>query len=96
MWRKARGRYSLPKGAATRTPQLDEYIKSEVPHQVKSADTDLAKIPTFLLDALAYLVSILDLNRRDHHLGFQNSIDAISRAVELIGNANTRISCLRR
>ena len=41
-------------------------------------------------------MSILDLNHRDHHPGFHDSIDAISTAVELIGNANTRISCLRQ
>ena len=40
--------------------------------------------------------SVLDLNHRDHHPGFQDLIDAISTAVELIGNANARISCLRR
>ena len=89
-------RYPLPKGTATRTPQLDAYMKSEVWHQVKSADMNLAKVQTFLLDALAPLVSILDFNHRDHHLGFQDSIHANSTAVELIGNANTRISCMRR
>ena len=82
--------------AATRTPQLDEYIKAEVPHQVKSADKDLAKIQTFVLDALAPLVSILDLNSWDHSPAYQDTIDAISTAMELIGNASARISRLRQ
>ena len=93
--RKARGRYPLPNVAATRTLQLHAYIKSEIPHQVKSADKDLAKIQTFVLDALAPLVSILDLNNKYHRHSFQDTIDAISPAVELIGNTNARISCLR-
>ena len=95
MRRKVRGRYPLPKVAASSTSQLDAYIKPNVPHQVKSADKDLAKIQTLVLNALAPLVSILDLNSRDHHPAFQDTIDAISIAVELIGNANARISCLR-
>ena len=90
--RKAQGRCPLPMVAATRTPQLDVYIRSEV----KSADKDLAKIQTFVLDALALLVSILDLNSRDHCPAYQDTIDAISTAVELIGNASARISHLRQ
>ena len=93
--RKARGCYPLPKVAASRTPQLDAYIKPDVPHQVKSADKDLPKIHTFVLDALAPLVSILDLNSQDHCPAYQDIIDVISMAVELIGNDNARISCLR-
>ena len=90
--RKAQGGCPLPKVAATRTPQLDVYIRSEV----KSVDKDLAKIQTFVLDALALLVSILDLNSRDHCPAYQDTIDAISTTVELIGNANARISHLRQ
>ena len=85
--------------APARTPQLDGYIKSEVPHQVKSADKDLAKIQTFVLDALAPLtplVSILDLNSRDHCPAYQDTIDTISTAVELLGNASATITHLRR
>ena len=58
-------------------------------------DKCLAKIQTFVLDALAHLVSTLDLNSRGHCPAFQDTIDVISTAVELIGNANARISCLR-
>ena len=90
--RKAQGCCPLPKVAGTRTPQLDVYIRSEV----KSTDKDLAKIQTFVLDALALLVSILDLNSGDHCPAYQDTIDAISTAVELIGNASTRISRLRQ
>ena len=93
---KARGHYPLPKVAAARTPQLDPYIKSEVPHQVKCADKDLAKIQTFVLDALAPLVSILDLNSWDHCPAYQDTIDTISTAVELLGNASATISHLRQ
>ena len=93
--RKVRSRYPRPKVAATRTPRLDAYIKSEVPHHVKSADKDLAKIQTFVLDALAPLVSILDVNSRDHCPAYQDTIDEISTAEELTGNGNATISRLR-
>ena len=82
--------------AAARTPQLDAYIKFEVLHQVMCADKDLTKIQTFVLDALAPLVSILDLNSRDHCPAYQDTIDTISTAVELLGNASATITHLRR
>ena len=90
--RRTRSRYKLPKVAATRTPRLDHFMKSETSLGAKSLDKDLARIQTFVLDALAPLTSILDNN----NLTEEAAKHASSTAVELIGNANAQISRLRR
>ena len=52
---KIRDNYYLPQVAATRTPQLDNYLKLEISQQAKTTDKELAKIQTFVLDSLATL-----------------------------------------
>ena len=49
---QTRSHYPLPKVPATRTPQLDSYLKSEISQGTKAGDKDLARIQTFVLDAL--------------------------------------------
>ena len=51
-WLAKWNHYPVLKVAATRTPQLDEFIKLEVSLAVKSADREMAKIQPLLLDAL--------------------------------------------
>ncbi len=43
---KARRRYLLPKVPATRTPQLDGFIKSKVPMATRNADKELGRLWT--------------------------------------------------
>ena len=90
--RCTRSRYKLPKVAATRTPRLDHFMKSGTSQGAKSLDKDLARIQTFVLDALAPLTAILE----DNELTKEEALHASSTAVELIGNANAQISRLRR
>ena len=50
--RCTRNNFKLPKVLATCTPRLD-FIKAETHQSVKSLDKDLARIQSFVLDALA-------------------------------------------
>ena len=52
--------YNLPKVDATRTLKLDPVIKTLAPQQARSADKELARIQTFLLDAMAPISAILE------------------------------------
>ena len=67
--KRVRARYPQPKVAATRTPKLDESFKQIVPATTKAADKNLAKIQTFILDAVAPLTAPeekkLDLTLQD-------------------------------
>ena len=85
--------YKLPKVDTTRTPRLDHIMKTLAPQAAKSADKELARIQSFMLDSLAPVSAILenvdrmmveDVRRRHLH------------AAQLIGNANAQVSHLRR
>ena len=80
--------------AATKTPHLDSYVKTELSSATKSDDKELAKIQTFMLDALAPLTSILEVD--SERASYNEVIDATKAAVALIGNANAKIFHLRR
>ena len=91
--KRTRNKYPLPKVPATRTPRLDHFMRTETPQNVKSLDRDLARIQTFVLDAIAPLTAISE------NLGKFSGEDveqATTSAIKLIGNASTRISRLRR
>ena len=94
--RAIRERYPLPKVVATKTPQLDPFIKQEVSAAVKSTDKQLAKAQTLLLDSLAPLTSLLEAHFKGEEVEQQQMAQAAKTAVELIGNANASISHLRR
>jgi hypothetical protein len=55
-----RSSHPLPKVSATRTPQLDPVMKSETSAAVKAVDKELARLQTFVLDALATLTTLLE------------------------------------
>jgi hypothetical protein len=86
-------RFKLAKVAATRTPRLDHVIRSLVPQSAKSADKKLARIQTFVLDSLAPVTSLLE---NWEEASKDEVRDASLAATKLIGNANARISRLRR
>ena len=92
--RKTRSRYPLPKVAATKTPQLDPFMRSGISAGVKTADKELAKIQTFMLDAMAPLATICMLEKES--MSARDTRNAVVTAVELLGNANARVSRLRR
>ena len=52
---QTRNAFPLPQVVATRTPQLDSFIKLEISQPVKTSDKEWARIQTFILDALATL-----------------------------------------
>lgn len=86
-------RFGLPKVAATRTPQLDPFVKTEVNSATKLTDRKLARIQTFVLDSLAPPISILDCVNQGGSLSHE---EVMKTAVQLIGNTNAQISHLRK
>ena len=65
-------------------PRMDDCIKSPDPQTAKAVDKELARIQTFVLDALAPLTAMLE------------NVDQLWVHYELIGNANARMSRLQR
>ena len=88
---RIRGHYQLPRVVATKSPNLDAFLKAEIPAHAKGLDKELAKVQSFVLDALAPVTSLLE---RD--LSPSAVYEAAVATTELIGNANARISRLRR
>ena len=93
---KTRSSFSLPKVAATKTPLLDVFMKTEVSSSTKSLDKDLAKIQTFVLDSLVPLTAVVECDNQGGSLSHQEVMIAVKTAVQLIDNANAKISHLRR
>ena len=76
-----------------RTPKLD---KQEISLATKSADKEMAKIQTLVLDAVAPLTALLETEASEEDPSQEEVLAATSTALELLGNANARISCPRR
>ena len=57
---KIRNTYSLPQVAASQTPQLDNYLKPEIPAAAMTTDKELAVIQMHILDTLATLSTIIE------------------------------------
>ena len=93
---RTRGRFPLPRVPATRTPQLDPFIKTEMSAAAKQSDRELARIQTFILDAITPLAAIIDGANSGKPLSEGDTLLAASTAAELLGNANARMSRLRR
>ena len=93
---KTRSRFPLPKVAATKTPQLDAFMKTEISSSTKALDKDLAKVQTFVLDSLAPLTAVVECDNQGGSLSHQEVMIAVKTAIQLIGNANAKISHLRR
>ena len=88
--------YPLPKVPATRTPQLDPMMKPEASSATKTADKQLAKVQTLLLDSMAPLASVVESHNRDESFKEKEVIEAVKAAIQLVGNANAHMSHLRR
>ena len=93
---RTRSRFPLPKVAATKTPQLDPLMKAEASAGAKSRDKGLAKIQSFVLDALAPLTFMINKHNRQEAPSPNDYKEASLAAAELLGNASARISRLRR
>ena len=68
-------------------------MRSEVSSNTKVYDRELAKIQSFVLDSLVSLKALLE---QEEVMSPGEVKDATSTAVQLIGNANARMSHLRR
>ena len=53
--RKTRSAFKFPKVEATRTPRVDQVIRSLAPQSAKTSDRELARLQTFVLDSMAPL-----------------------------------------
>ena len=63
--RRTQSAFRFSKVAATRTPNVDEVMKSLVPESIKTADKDLARLQTFVLDSMAPLTALME--QISHH-----------------------------
>ena len=86
----------LPQVAATRTPQLDSFIKPEVPQLVKTSDKEWARLQTFVLNALAPLTLLLEIDAKGETISHDQALEAAKAATQLIGNASAQISHVQR
>ena len=93
---QTRNAFPLPQVAATRTPQLDSFIKPEVPQPVKTCDKEWARIQTFVLDALAPLTSLMETDAKGQTITHDQALEAAVTAVQLLGNASAQITHGRR
>ena len=84
--------FPLLQVAATRTPQLDSFIKPEVPQPVKMSDKEWARIQTFVLDALAPLMSLLEIDAKGETITHDQELEAAMAVIQLLGNASAQIS----
>ena len=91
--KRTRSRFKFPKVDATRSPKLDAVLKSVTSQSAQSADNELARLETFILDALAPLTAILE---GANEMAVQDIREALITASMLIGNANAKLTRLRR
>ncbi len=77
---------------------MDDYIQPLVPTASRSTDKELARIQTFILDAVAPLTALLEAGNKEERdtIPIEEVMKATTSMVELIGNASARMSCLRR
>ena len=71
-------------------------MKTEVNSATKLTNRKLVRIQTFVLDSLAPPISILECDNQGGSLSHEEVIIAVKTAVQLIGNTNAQISCLRK
>ena len=93
---QTRNAFPLPQVAATRTLQLDSFIKPEISQAVKTVDKELARLQTFVLDALAPLTSLLESDAKGESITHSQALDATKAATQLLGNASAQITHVRR
>jgi len=93
---KSRNAYSLPRVEATKTPKLDGFMRSEISQQAKSFDSQMQRLQSFVLDAVAPLTAIVETNAKGESISHKQAINAATAAIELVGNASAQMSHYRR
>ena len=76
--------FTLPHVATARTPQLDSFIKLEIPQPVKMSDKEWARLQTFVLDALAPLTSLLETDAKEEIISHDQALEAAKAAIQLL------------
>ena len=98
--RRLRSAYPTPEVSATRCPKLDPVFKSsKVKQEVKSADTELARLQAFVHDPAAPLLQLIhgtDPSTEGPGLDIEDVMKAAADTIRLLGNASAQISKLRR
>ena len=93
--KKWREKHGVPKSDPTRTPRLDKIVRDRVTPRTAKADKDLARIQTFVLDAVGPLSHLLELEERKE-LDPRAAVEAARMALRFLGNASVQISRSRR
>ena len=75
--------------------KLDPVAKQLLPKEAKDADTSLARLQAFMLDALAPMVDILEEAQKGP-LTTEKAAEAARSAILLLGNASTQVAKERR
>lgn len=83
--------YLFPELEVTRCPKLDPVAKQLLQREQKQADASLAKLRTFILDAVAPIVQIVEESQKGMLSGDQ-AAEAARAALALLGNASTQVS----
>ena len=91
--KRMRSRCKLPKVDATRTPRVDHVMRTLAPQAAKTANRELARIQSFMLDSLALVSAMVENSKR---MMVEDVREASSAAAKLIGNANVQMSRLRK
>ena len=93
--RRVKAQSPQPRVAATRTPRLDDNLRQILLTAARAMDKELAKIQTFILDAVSPLVSLLEAEMAGKTVAIEEARGATTAALELLCDASTRISCMR-
>ena len=93
--KKIRKHFLLPRVPVTKMPQLDPYLKTEASTTAKAVDKELSRIQTFMLDGMAPLTAVLEALSKEP-LSDQETLLAVTLALELMGNASAHMSRLRK
>ena len=84
--KRTRSHFKFPKVDATRSLKLDAVLKSVTSQSAQSADNELARLQTFILDVL----------EGANEMAVQDVREALITASMLIGNANAKLTRLQR
>ena len=83
--------FGIPKLDTTRCPELDMVIKRNLSKKVKDADSQLARIHTLILDAMAPLVQVIE-EAASSTLTAETATKAAKTALSLISNISYQMA----
>ena len=90
---QTRKAYPFPMTEDTKCPKLDGVVKQNLTKEIRDADSNVAKLQTLTLDAVAPLVHILEEAQRG---SLTEAVDVAGVALALLSNASAPMLCERR